>query len=214
MPKSIASQSHCFADWSFIVEWSHNIVHVCKGLWKLPICTIVVNDPNVQELDHSRARVNDLQKAQEQQPEEITRISKELESFEPIGIPLVMVHYWLLLWEHERTALIFPIPTQTPASQSGQTKSTKADRLIFTFWCSWFVSLLQERDECSEVSPMHALEEKYKAEMSQLAKDSQVVSSFKWERCNIAIGRSMALFGTFRIKRNICVLLASNIQQW
>ena len=72
----------------------------------------------------------------------------------------------------------------------------------------------QERNECSEVSPMHALEEKYKAEMSQLAKDSQVVSSFKWERCNIAIGRSMALFGTFRIKRNICVLLASNIQQW
>ena len=53
-------------------------------------------DPNVQELDHSRARVNDLQKVQEEQPEEITLISKELESFEPVGIPLVMMHFWLL----------------------------------------------------------------------------------------------------------------------
>ena len=69
---------------------------MCKGLWKLPKCPIVVNDPNVQELDHSRARVNDLQKAQEKQPEEITLISKELESFEPVGIPLVMMHFWLL----------------------------------------------------------------------------------------------------------------------
>jgi hypothetical protein len=95
---------------------------------------------------------------------------------------LVMVHYWLLLWEHERTALIFPIPTQTPASQSGQTKSTKADRLIFTFWCSWFVSLLQERDEYrEEIARMRGLEEKYEVEMSQLAKDSQAVSSFTWE---------------------------------
>ena len=56
-----------------------------------------VNDPNMQDLDHSRARANDLQKAQAEQLAEITRISKELESLEPVGIPLVMVHYWLLL---------------------------------------------------------------------------------------------------------------------
>ena len=37
----------------------------------------------MQELDHSRARANDLQKAQEEQLEEIIRISKELGSFEP-----------------------------------------------------------------------------------------------------------------------------------
>ena len=43
----------------------------------------------MQELDHSRARANDLQKAQEEQLEEIIRISKELESFEPF-IPLVL----------------------------------------------------------------------------------------------------------------------------
>ena len=51
MTISIAAQSQCFADWSFIVEWPYNIAHVCKGLWKLP----AVNDPNMQELDRSRA---------------------------------------------------------------------------------------------------------------------------------------------------------------
>ena len=38
----------------------------------------LVNDPTMQELDHSRAQANDLQKAQEEQLAEITRISKEL----------------------------------------------------------------------------------------------------------------------------------------
>ena len=52
----------------------------------------LVNDLNMQELDHSRARANDLQKAQAEQLAEITRISKELECFEPVGIPLVL-HY-------------------------------------------------------------------------------------------------------------------------
>ena len=52
-----------------------------------------VNDPNMQELDHSRARASDLQKAKEEQLAEITRISKELECFEPVGLPLVRVHY-------------------------------------------------------------------------------------------------------------------------
>ena len=56
----------------------------------------LVNYPNMQELDHSRARANDLQKAQEEQLEENIRLSKELESLQPVGIPLVMVHYWLL----------------------------------------------------------------------------------------------------------------------
>ena len=59
---------------------------MCKGLWKLP----AVNDPNMQELVHVRI---DLQKAQEEQLAEITRISKELECFEPVGVPLVVVHY-------------------------------------------------------------------------------------------------------------------------
>ena len=55
-----------------------------------PSCPSPVNDPNMQELDHSRARASDLQKAQAEQLAEITRISKELESFEPVGIPLVL----------------------------------------------------------------------------------------------------------------------------
>ena len=56
----------------------------------MPECCVY--DPNMQELAHSRALANDLQKAQEEQLAEIARISKELESFEPVGIPLVMVH--------------------------------------------------------------------------------------------------------------------------
>ena len=66
------------------------IIHVCKGLRKLPTCPSLVNDPNMQELDDSRARANNLQKTQEEQLAEITRISKELESLEPVGIPLVL----------------------------------------------------------------------------------------------------------------------------
>ena len=51
----------------------------------------------------------------------------------------------------------------------------KANLLIFTFWCSWFVSLLQERDECSEeITRMRGLEEEYEAEMSILAKGTWV----------------------------------------
>ena len=72
---------------------SINIIHVCKSLLKFPRCPSLVNDPNMQELDHSRARASDLQKAQEEQLAEITRISKELECFEPVGVPLVRVHY-------------------------------------------------------------------------------------------------------------------------
>ena len=50
---------------------------------------------------------------------------------------------------------------------------------------------MQERDEYSEVARIHALEEKYKAEVSQLAKDSQAVSSVSHENTDIAIGRSI-----------------------
>ena len=56
----------------------------------------------------------------------------------------------------------------------------KANLLCFAFWCSWFVPVSQERDECSEeIARMHALEEKYKAEIAHLAKESQVASSFR-----------------------------------
>ena len=56
----------------------------------------LVNDPNMQELDRSRAHAIDLQKAQEEQLAEIIRISKELESFEVFCIRLVL-HYWLIM---------------------------------------------------------------------------------------------------------------------
>ena len=61
-----------------------------------PSCPSLVNDPNMQELDRSRAHAIDLQKAQEEQLAEIIRISKELESFEAFCIRLVL-HYWLIM---------------------------------------------------------------------------------------------------------------------
>ena len=149
---------------------SNNIIHVGKGLWKLPTCPSLVNDPNMQELDDSRARANDLQKAQEEQLAEITRISKELESLKPLEQYCVVSALWTdCFW----TVLFSRAPTQTHAYQC-QTEST-LERLtcwFFTVWWWCVVSLLQEYDEYSEVARMRALEEKYKAEISQLGKDS------------------------------------------
>ena len=224
MAASIAAQSHCFADLfckCMIIQHhtrSYNIIHYHTCVQKpleAPSRPSLVNDPTMQELDHSRARANDLQKTQAEQLAEITRISKELE----ILSLLVSLWLWCIIGcsseSMKELPLFFQFPLRLMHLSPDRINFWQADLLIFsTLWWWCFVSLLQERDECSEVSPMHALEEKYKAKMSQLAKDSQVVSSFKWEHCNIAIGRSMALLGTFRIKRNRCVLLASNIQQW
>ena len=57
---------------------------------------------------------------------------------------------------------------------------------------------MQERDECSEeITRMRVLEEKFEAEISQLAKDSQVVP-VSHVNTVIAIGHSWSLYGTFR----------------
>ena len=100
----------------------------------MPECCVY--DPNMQELAHSRALANDLQKAQEEQLAEIARISKELESFEPVGIPLVMVHRGASLASLVRACKNSPFflraPTQTHASQSRQNQFSKADRLFFS----------------------------------------------------------------------------------
>ena len=102
-------------------------------------------------------------------------------------------HFRLITYE---LSLFVRSPTQTQASQSRQNHFWKASLLFFAFWCSWFVSLSQERDESSEeIARMHALEEKYKAEIAQLAKDSQVVSSFI--DILVAIGCYRLFYGTF-----------------
>ena len=94
-------------------------------------------------------------------------------------------------WSSTRTFIILcPTPNQTRAFQSRQNKM-----VMFGF-------TLQERDEHSEVARMHALEEKYKAEVSQLAKDSRAVSSVASQQCHISTGDSMALFGTVRMPKN------------
>ena len=188
---------------------SINIIHVRKSLLKFPRCPSLVSDPNMQELDHSRARANDLQKAQEEQLEEIIRISKELESFEPF-VPLSL-WFCIIGWSCKNRPYFCKFRLRLMNLRPDRSNSQRLTGSFFWCWC--FVSLSQERDECSEeIIRMRGLDEKYEAEISQLAKDSQVVSSFKWEHCNIAIGRSMALFGTFPIQGNRSVLLASNIQ--
>ena len=120
MPKSIASQSHCFADWSFIVEWSHNIIHYHTCVQKPLEAPKMPNSCEWSE----RAGVGSLQSPSEQSPTRRTawRNHSDFQGawkfwacWHPLGHGA--------LWEHVRTALIFPIPTQTPASQSGQKKN-------------------------------------------------------------------------------------------
>ena len=53
------------------------------GLWTLPTCPSLVNDPNMQEFVFHF--VTELPKTREEQLEEMIRISKELGSFEPFG---------------------------------------------------------------------------------------------------------------------------------
>ena len=122
MPKSIASQSHCFADWSFIVEWSHNIIHYHTCVQKPLEAPKMPNSCEWSE----RAGVGSLQSPSEQSPTRRTawRNHSDFQGawkfwacWHPLGHGA--------LWEHVRTALIFPIPTQTPASQSGQKKKPR-----------------------------------------------------------------------------------------
>ena len=82
--------------------------------------------------------------------------------------------------------LFFQFPLRLTHLSPDRINFWQADLLIFsTLWWWCFVSLLQERDEYSEVARIHALEEKYKAEVSQLAKDSQAVSSVSHENTDI-----------------------------
>ena len=60
---------------------------------------------------------------------------------------------------------------------------------------------MQERDECSEkITRMRVLEEKFEAEISQLAKDSQVVpvSHVNTVIATFVHGRCMALFASIQ----------------
>jgi len=83
--------------------------------------------------------------------------------------------------DHVRTALIF-VNSDSDSWISVQIEAILKGWPAHFFWCWCFVSLSQERDECSEeIIRMRGLDEKYEAEISQLAKDSQVVSSFTWD---------------------------------
>ena len=69
MPKSIASQSHCFADWSFIVEWSHNIIHYHTCVQKPLEAPKMPNSCEWSE----RAGVGSLQSPSERSPKSSRR---------------------------------------------------------------------------------------------------------------------------------------------
>ena len=113
-------------------------MHVCKSPWKLPQisqCPSLVNDPHMQELDHYRARANDLQKAQEEQLSEIARIPKELESLEFVGLLMslgsALPDLSALSADHVRTVLICP-KSHSDSSISVQTESF-LERLVCCF---------------------------------------------------------------------------------
>ena len=80
----------------------------------------------MQELDHYRARANDLQKAQEEQLSEIARIPKELESLEFVGLLMslgsALPDLSALSADHVRTVLICP-KSHSDSSISVQTES-------------------------------------------------------------------------------------------
>ena len=69
MRKSIASQSHCFADWSFILEWSHNIIHYHTCVQKPLEAPKMPNSCEWSE----RAGVGSLQSPSERSPKSSRR---------------------------------------------------------------------------------------------------------------------------------------------
>ena len=96
----------------------------------------------MQELDHYRARANDLQKAQEEQLSEIARIPKELESLEFVGLLMslgsALPDLSALSADHVRTVLICP-KSHSDSSISVQTESILKGRPTDLFY---FVMLI------------------------------------------------------------------------
>ena len=90
----------------------------------------------MQELDHYRARANDLQKAQEEQLSEIARIPKELESLEFVGLLMslgsALPDLSALSADHVRTVLICP-KSHSDSSISVQTESCLERLTCFFF---------------------------------------------------------------------------------
>ena len=143
----------------------------------LPTCPSLVNGPNMQELDQARALLKDFQKTQEEHRAEITRISQELDSFEPL------VSLFDSAWSADHVGIAGIFPNSHSDSCIGW------PIVLFYFVVSWFVSLWQERDEYSEeITRMCGQKGKVQEEMSKLAKDSQAVCSFIWECWHLAIG--------------------------
>ena len=143
MAASIAAQSHCFADLfckCMIIQHhtrSYNIIHYHTCVQKpleAPSRPSLVNDPTMQELDHSRARANDLQKTQAEQLAEITRISKELE----ILSLLVSLWLWCIIGcsseSMKELPLFFQFPLRLMHLSPDRINFWQADLLIFLYF--------------------------------------------------------------------------------
>ena len=133
MPKSIASQSHCFADWSFIVDWSHNIIHYHTCVQKPLEAPKMPNSCEWSE----RAGVGSLQSPSEQSPTRRTawRNHSDFQGawkfwacWYPFGSAFIISDLWA---DHVRTVLIFP-NSHSDSCISVQTES------IFDRLTCWF----------------------------------------------------------------------------
>ena len=146
-------------------------------LWMIPPCRSWIT-PEHERMISKKLKQNSLQKS--------------------LGFPrslkvwslLVSLWLWCIIGcsceSMTELPLFFQFPLRLTHLSPDRINFWQADLLIFsTLWWWCFVSLLQERDEYSEVARIHALEEKYKAEVSQLAKDSQAVSSVSHENTDI-----------------------------
>ena len=170
MPTSIAAQSHCFVDWLFINALSVRIIHVCKGLWKLP----AVNDPNMQELDRSRACA--LQRSSSCMFGLISRKLKKNSLQKSFGFPrslkalrlFASVWFCIIGWSCKNCPYFSELPLRLMHLSPDESilKSWPTDLFYFVMLMVRFTFAGARRIQ----------EEKYEVEMSQLAKDSQAQS--------------------------------------
>ena len=175
-------------------SWSYTCA---KGLWKLPAAQVLWMIRTCRSWitpEHERAISRKLKKNSLQKSLGFPRSLNVLSLLAFLWLwcimdQVMMVHYVIKIvgWSWVRCKNC-PF-VRTPHSDSCQLspdrilKGRPTDFFYFVIWCWCFVSLSQERDECSEeITRTRALQEKYEAEMSQLAKDSQAASSFTWEQ--------------------------------
>ena len=175
----IAAQSHCFADLfcrCMIIQYQSTSYMCAKAFWSSQDAQVLWMIRTCRSWitpEHGRTISRKLKKNNLKKSFGFRRSLKALSLWYPFGCAISA--------DHVRTVLIF-VNSHSDSWISVQIEAILKGWPAHFFWCWCFVSLSQERDECSEeIIRMRGLDEKYEAEISQLAKDSQVVSSFTWD---------------------------------